>query len=154
VRNLKRGEIETEHEGKSVIRYKQQKLKKHECLQVSDEALKRLPDTSTMLSERDDKQIFALTQNGLKNEVLADWVLAASNKKRVTFHAARHTNATLPLSVGVLIETVSKLLGNSDIKTTQIYAKVIDKNKRDAVSRLDGSKKIFFLLYGSIKHFF
>jgi len=34
--------------------------------------------------------------------------------------------------------TVSKLLGHSDIKTTQIYAKVIDKSKRDAVDKLDG----------------
>jgi len=44
----------------------------------------------------------------------------------------------LLLSLGVPIETVSKLLGHSDIQTTQIYAKVIDKNKRDAVSKLDG----------------
>jgi len=53
-------------------------------------------------------------------------------------YVARHTNATLLLSLDVPIETVSKLLGHSDIKTTQIYAKVIDKNKRDAVSKLDG----------------
>jgi len=69
---------------------------------------------------------------------LAGWVLAAGIKKRVTFHVARHTNATLLLLLGVPIETVSKLFGHSDIKTTQIYAKVIDKNTRDAVSKLDG----------------
>ena len=53
-------------------------------------------------------------------------------------HLARHTNATLLLSLEVPIETVSKILGHSDIKTTQIYAKVIDKSKRDAVDKLDG----------------
>ncbi|GHV48256.1 hypothetical protein FACS1894181_03500 [Bacteroidia bacterium] len=53
-------------------------------------------------------------------------------------HVARHTNATLLLSLEVPIETVSKILGHSDIKTTQIYAKVIDKSKRDAVNKLDG----------------
>ena len=64
--------------------------------------------------------------------------MAAGITKRVTFHVGRHTNATLLLSLGVPIETVSKLLGHADIQTTQIYAKVIDKNKRDAVSKLDG----------------
>ncbi|GAB6121582.1 hypothetical protein JCM30204_27310 [Dysgonomonas termitidis] len=42
------------------------------------------------------------------------------------------------LSLDVPIETVSKLLGHADMKTTQIYAKVIDKNKREAVGKLDG----------------
>jgi site-specific recombinase XerC len=49
----------------------------------------------------------------------------------------RHTNATLLLSLEVPIETVSKILGYADIQTTQIYAKVIDKSKRDAVDKLD-----------------
>jgi len=51
---------------------------------------------------------------------------------------SRHTNSTLLLSLGVDIAVVAKLLGHSDIGTTQIYAKVIDKNKRAAVSKLDG----------------
>jgi site-specific recombinase XerD len=55
-----------------------------------------------------------------------------------TKHTARHTNATLLLSLEVPIETVSKILGHADIKTTQIYAKIIDKSKRDAVDKLDG----------------
>ncbi|KAA6321750.1 Tyrosine recombinase XerD, partial [termite gut metagenome] len=58
--------------------------------------------------------------------------------KKVTFHVARHTNATLLLSKGVSIEVVSKILGHSDIKTTQIYAKVIDKSIEDAVNKLNG----------------
>jgi len=79
-----------------------------------------------------------LSGNGYTNQALASWVLSAGINKRVTFHVSRHTNATLLLSLGVPIETVSKLLGHTDIKTTQIYAKVIDKNKREAVSKLDG----------------
>jgi site-specific recombinase XerD len=51
---------------------------------------------------------------------------------------ARHTNATLLLSKGVSIEVVSKILGHFDIKTTQIYAKVIDKSIEDAVNKLNG----------------
>ena len=49
-----------------------------------------------------------------------------------------HITSEDSISLGVPIETVSKLLGHTDIKTTQIYAKVIDKNKREAVSKLDG----------------
>lgn len=54
------------------------------------------------------------------------------------FHCFRHTAATLNLSLGVPIETVSKLLGHTKISTTQIYAKVIDANKKAAVHKQDG----------------
>ena len=53
-------------------------------------------------------------------------------------YVARHTAATLNLSLGVPIETVSKLLGHTKISTTQIYAKVIDANKKAAVHKQDG----------------
>jgi site-specific recombinase XerD len=49
-------------------------------------------------------------------------------KKKLTTHLARHTFATtITLSNGVPIETVSKMLGHSDLKTTQIYSKVVDR---------------------------
>ena len=86
----------------------------------------------------DEAMISYLSNNFATNQVLAGWALAAGIKKRVTFHVSRHTNATLLLALGVPIETVAKILGHSDIKTTQIYAKVIDQNKRAAVSKLDG----------------
>jgi len=135
VRYLRWGDIQTDNEGEKVIRYMQKKTKKYENLQVSSEALKYLPERG---GANDDDTIFKLSQNGYTNQALAGWVLGAGIKKRVTFHVGRHTNATLLLSLGAPIETVSKLLGHSDIKTTQIYAKVIDQNKRAAVSKLDG----------------
>lgn len=48
-------------------------------------------------------------------------------KKNLTFHLARHTFATMSLSKGVPIESVSKMLGHTNIKTTQIYARITNK---------------------------
>ena len=135
VKVLKWGDIQIDNEGKTLIRFTQQKTKKNEILQISDEAIKFLPERG---KAKDKDFIFILPYNGSANVVLRGWACAAGIKKRVTFHVGRHTNATLLLSLGVPIETVSKLLGHSDIQTTQIYAKVIDKNKRAAVSKLDG----------------
>ena len=62
------------------------------------------------------------------------WVRRAGIGKHVTFHIARHTFATLSLEYGADLYTVSKLLGHQKITTTQIYAKVVDKKKEEAVN--------------------
>lgn len=54
------------------------------------------------------------------------------------FHLSRHTAATLNLSLGTPIETVSKMMGHTKIATTQIYAKIIDKKQKEAVNRQNG----------------
>ena len=60
------------------------------------------------------------------NRSLKDIVTAAGITKRVTFHTARHTFATLLLADGVSITTIQKLLGHTSVKTTQIYSEVLD----------------------------
>lgn len=63
---------------------------------------------------------------------LARWVEAAGITKHITFHCFRHTYATLQLANGTDIYTVSKMLGHTNVRTTQIYAKVIDEKKEKA----------------------
>ena len=62
---------------------------------------------------------------------------AAGIRKKVTFHVSRHTFATMMLTAGADLYTISKLIGHTDIRTTQIYSKVVDKKKRDAITLLD-----------------
>ena len=55
----------------------------------------------------------------------------------LAFHCFRHTFATMMLTLGADIYTVSKLLGHTKVETTQIYGKIISKKKDDAVSLID-----------------
>ena len=71
------------------------------------------------------------------NVQLKPWVKAAGITKHVTYHVSRHTFATMLLTLGADLYTVCKLLGHSDVKTTQIYAKIINKKKEDAIGLID-----------------
>jgi integrase len=114
------------------LEYIQKKTKGAEVLPLSDQAVKVLGEKSD-----GEKAIFeSLCYHTHMNKQLQDWVIEAGIKKKITFHSARHTFATLQLSMDTDIYTVSKLLGHRHLKTTEIYAKVIDKKKIDAASRI------------------
>ena len=55
----------------------------------------------------------------------------------ITFHVSRHAFATMSLTMGADLYTTSQLLGHSDVETTQVYAKIVDKKKVDAVYLID-----------------
>ena len=129
------GELEQGNTGETLLRFKVKKTKRGETLPISDEALKWLPERE---DASDDSIIFPLPKNDNANKQLKKWVASAGIKKKVTFHCSRHTAATLNLSLGTPIETVSKLMGHTKIGTTQIYAKIIDDKKKEAVNRQNG----------------
>lgn len=90
---------------------------------------------------RADSRIFDLPSNGWCNFCLEKIITAAGISKRITFHSARHTFATtITLSQGVAIETISKLLGHKNIRTTQIYATITHSRLNGEMERL--SKRI------------
>lgn len=70
---------------------------------------------------------------GRTNEILSRWAQAAGINKHITFHVARHTHATMMITLGADLYTVSKLLGHTNIQTTQIYAKIVDETKSKAI---------------------
>jgi integrase len=80
--------------------------------------------------------VFPLPNGWTLSKTIARWVSAAKITKHITFHCARHTFATLALTHGVDLYTVSKLLGHKDVSTTQVYAKIVDEKKRAAVHAL------------------
>lgn len=121
-----------------MLKYTQKKTKGAEYLPVSEQAIKLLEITAENKLLKDDKEnIFKnLKYSAYNNKKLHLWVEDAGIDKHITFHSARHSFATLQLTMDTDIYTVSKLLGHRNLKTTEIYAKVIDKKKISAVSKI------------------
>jgi integrase len=135
IKALTWGKVRRDGNGDTFISFTQKKTKKWENLPVSREAMKFLPERGRAA---DSDPVYTIRSGGYENSILKTWAIAAGINKKISYHTSRHTHATLLLSLEVPIETVSKILGHADIKTTQIYAKVIDKSKRLAVDKLDG----------------
>ena len=64
------------------------------------------------------------------------WIKAAGIRKHITFHCFRHTFATLQIALGTDIYTVSKMLTHKSVKTTQIYADLVNSKKRESANRI------------------
>lgn len=125
------GEI-TEQSGFTRIIFRQKKTKGQEYLDIT-------PQAAELLGERgkpSDKPFGAIPCTSSTNYEIKTWLARAGIDKRITFHCGRHSFAVMMLDLGTDIYTVSKLLGHRELTTTQIYAKVLDKNKQAAVAAI------------------
>lgn len=130
IRRLKWNNIDIgEHQTKLHIRMK--KTQEVLTLPLSSEAIRWLPENEEKKSEN---LVFPLRSDTSINHHLLKWAINAGVNKHITFHVARHTHATMMLTLGADIYTVSKLLGHRSINTTQIYAKIVDKKKEEAIN--------------------
>lgn len=125
------GDIEMDDDGNFRLYIIQKKTKEAISLPLSQEAIKQLPKRED--AKEDDIIFKKLITLGRSNEILPKWAEQAGIKKHITFHTARHTHATMLLTLGVDLYTVSKLLGHTNIQTTQIYAKLVDESKKKAI---------------------
>lgn len=122
--------------GRTVLHLRMQKTQREIILPLSPEACRWLRPRAKY--ERDTDPVFYLCDKVVTYRHLRRWAKAAGIKKTVTWHTARHTFATMLITFGADLYTVSKLLGHSDIKTTQIYARLVDEKKAAAVDLMSG----------------
>lgn len=106
------------------------KTRKPNIIPLSQEALNCLQPKADP-----DEPIFGLPAGyATVNYHIKKWVRAAGIDKTISYHCSRHTFATMMLTLGADVYTTSKLLGHSDVATTAIYAKIVDKKKVETVN--------------------
>lgn len=125
-------------DGKSeYIDMEMQKTEKPVIIPLSEEAKRWLPQPK-------GKEIpfFDIpTTQTVIGRALRKWAEAAGIDKHISFHCSRHTFGTLMLTLGADLFTTSKLMGHTSIKTTEIYAKIVDKKKEAAINLIDSMFK-------------
>ena len=114
------------------IIFRQKKTEGQEYLDITPQAAQLMGDPKGI----NDPIFEDIHSPSCTNKAVQEWVLNAGIHKKISFHCARHTFATMMLDLGTDIYTVSKLLGHRELSTTQIYVKVLDKNKQRAVSNI------------------
>lgn len=131
IQKLKWSEIEVFNGGYR-LNFTQQKTKGVEYMPISEQAFQ-------LCGERKDGE--QLVFGGLPdpswiNRPIKKWVAEAGITKHITYHCFRHSYATLQLAGGTDIYTVSKMLGHTNVRTTQVYAKVVDAKKEEATKTI------------------
>jgi len=121
--------------GRLVCNIVMKKTKEQLYLPLSKEALVWLPKRG---DAKPSSKVFSLPGQTCLSKYLQIWAAQAGITKHVSFHVSRHTFATMMISLGADLYTVSKLLGHTNIKVTEVYAKLVNAKKFDAVSLTDG----------------
>ncbi len=121
----------SEFNGVNRITFNQKKTSKLQYLDLPPQAYSLINDF-----EKKGRVFQSLKYSAYMNIELLRWTMAAGISKHVTFHSGRHTFAVSLITQGVDIYTISKLMGHSEVKTTQIYADIIDSVRKDAMYKI------------------
>ena len=130
IKGLKWGNVSCDN-GQYRLEIVMQKPKESIYLPLSQEALRWMPERGGKTAE---DNVFDIPVAEYINKIIKPWAKEAGISKHFTFHTARHTFATMMLTLGADLYTTSKLLGHSDVKVTQVYAKIVNQKKNDAVN--------------------
>jgi len=126
IRNLRFQDLKKEvHQGidETLIKIKMHKTKDEVSIPVIQQALELVPEGFQ------NQKVFKVNTNQVTNRNLKLIYEKRGITKNITFHSARHTFATMGITLGIPIEVISKLLGHRDLKATGIYAKIVDDKK-------------------------
>ena len=114
------------------LNFTQQKTKGVEYMPISEQAYQLCGEPG-----KPEQLVFEdLPDPSWISSPLKRWIKSAGITRNITFHCFRHTYATLQLAGGTDIYTVSKMLGHTNVKTTQIYGKVVDEKKQKATNAI------------------
>jgi len=137
VQKLKRSEIRIGIDGEKWIFTKRQKTDVSSRIPLLSPALKIINSFEQHPQCKNQDRVLPVLSNQKMNSYLKEIADACGINKNLTYHLARYTFATtITLSNGVPIETVSKMLDHRNIKTTQHYAKILDKKISDDMRSL------------------
>ncbi len=134
VKKIKWGQIQNDEKLGYFFRLRPQKNSRiNRIIYIADIAYKYLGER-----REDDQLVFeGFKYRAWSDEKLKKWVFDAEINKKVTFHTARHTFATLMLTLNEGIYTVKDLLTHKNVSTTEIYGKILDTKKINAVNKLN-----------------
>jgi len=128
IHKLKRSEISSGIDGEKWIFTRRQKTESPTRLPILPAGMRILEKYANHPICLTKDRVLPVLSNQKMNAYLKEIADCCGITKRLTFHIARHTFATtITLGNGVPIETVSKMLGHKNLKTTQHYAKVLDR---------------------------
>lgn len=127
--------LKFENISNNYLSFIQEKTKEHISMKLHPVAL-AIYQEQKQITDRDSGLLFDITSYESWRISVLKMIKEAGIKKHITGHCARHTFATMCLTYDVPITTISKLLGHTDIKHTQVYAKLIDKKKDEAIDLL------------------
>lgn len=136
MKTVKWSEVHTAADGKTqYIDHIQVKTRDRVTIPISNETRKWMPErTDGHDTIFHDLNITHTTVDVVLNE----WMEDAGIHKHITYHCSRHTAATMLLTLGASIYVVSKILGHKSVRTTEVYAKIVDKKKIETVNLVNG----------------
>lgn len=144
IKSLKRTDISTDGDGKMWIRKPRNKTGEMSVIPMLEIPVKLMMKYSNHPTVQTTGVVLPVISNQRMNAYLSEVATLARVQKHLTTHIARHTFATMSLSNHVPLETISKMLGHTDIKTTLIYAKLQDntiyEDMENMRSKFDGSR--------------
>lgn len=138
IEKLRWGDIKRDPNGNLTLNFRQKKTGGIEYFPLNETAIKITNETieDPKIIPHPESKIFPLFYIKKIEWTLKSWIKKATIQKHVTFHCGRHTFAVNSITSGVDIFTVSKLLGHRDLKTTLVYAKIVDSKLNEAVQKL------------------